>query len=248
VARLADANHATASGIWLVFWKKGTGRPYPSRANITQEALRLGWVDSRPRSVDADRTAILVTPRRPTSKWSRINKERVARLTVSGAMAPAGLRAVGIAKSNGAWTALDATEDLVEPPDLAAALDAQPAARAFWDEFRGRPVMRSSSGSPRQPLAPANGKHLSPLWAPAPHAPPRSTTSGPVTARIPRGAAGSHPDQREPSGPGRAESPAFGRAGPKQPPMPRRFRRGIAVEDSGIEPLTSALQRRRSPS
>jgi uncharacterized protein YdeI (YjbR/CyaY-like superfamily) len=129
------ANHATSSGIWLVTRKKAPGRVHLSAADITEEALCFGWVDSRPRSIDAEHRAILVTPRRPTSNWSRINKERVARLGAQGLMAQAGLAAVQVGQVNGAWTALDAVEDLREPDDLAAALDAAPAARRNWDAF-----------------------------------------------------------------------------------------------------------------
>jgi uncharacterized protein YdeI (YjbR/CyaY-like superfamily) len=131
-----SAHHADSPGIWLVTWKAATGRPRITAAEITDEALCFGWVDSRPRAVDGERRAILVTPRTPTGRWSRINKERAARLTDDGRMTDAGLRAVRIAQANGAWTALDVVEDLTEPDDLAAALDADPGARTHWDAFR----------------------------------------------------------------------------------------------------------------
>jgi uncharacterized protein YdeI (YjbR/CyaY-like superfamily) len=87
------------------------------------------------RSLDADRAEQLLTPRRKGSVWARSNKERVARLTAAGVMAPAGLAVVEQAKASGQWTLLDDVEDLVEPVDLRAALDANPAARASWDAF-----------------------------------------------------------------------------------------------------------------
>ena len=94
--------------------------------------LRL---DSRGRKLDAARSQLLVTPRKPRSNWSRANKQRVARLLAAGVMAPAGCAAVEVAVANGAWTALDAVEDLVEPDDLCVALDGRPAARPAWDGF-----------------------------------------------------------------------------------------------------------------
>ena len=65
-----DANHATSPGIWLVTWKKASGRiliPYDA---IVDEALAYGWIDSRPRSIDEHRSARLLTPRKPASNWS----------------------------------------------------------------------------------------------------------------------------------------------------------------------------------
>ena len=130
-----SAHHATQPGVWLVTWKKATGRPRPSYDDVVEEALCAGWVDSLPRTLDAERSQLLVTPRKPRSNWSRLNKQRVERLTETGLMLPAGLGVVAAAKADGSWTALDAVESLIEPPELAAALNADPAARASWDAF-----------------------------------------------------------------------------------------------------------------
>ena len=128
-------NHATSPGIWLVTWKKTSGRPHLGYDDIVEEALTFGWVDSQPRTVDGQRSARLLTPRKPGSNWSRLNKQRVERLLAAGLMQPAGLAAVAAAKANGRWTALDQTETLAEPADLAAALDADPAAHRHWNAF-----------------------------------------------------------------------------------------------------------------
>ncbi|MGD9529502.1 YdeI/OmpD-associated family protein [Pseudonocardia sp.] len=128
---LADA---TGPGFWAVTWKKGRG-PHVSYDEVVEEALCVGWVDSRGRRIDEDRTALLLTPRRSGSRWAGTNKARVARLTEAGLMRPAGLAAVEEAKASGAWTALDDVENLVEPADLRAALDAVPEARVHWDGF-----------------------------------------------------------------------------------------------------------------
>jgi len=128
-------NHATSPGIWLVTWKKTSGRPHLAYDDIVEEALAFGWVDSQPRNVDGQRSARLLTPRKPGSNWSRLNKQRVERLLAAGLMQPAGLAAIAVAKANGRWTALDQTETLAEPADLAAVLDADPAARRYWDAF-----------------------------------------------------------------------------------------------------------------
>ena len=130
-----DANHATSPGIWLVTWKKASGRTLIPYGAIVDEALAYGWIDSRPRSIDEHRSARLLTPRKPASNWSARNKARIQQLTAAGRMHPAGLAAVAAAKANGAWAALDETETLAEPADLAAALDATPGARQYWDAF-----------------------------------------------------------------------------------------------------------------
>lgn len=128
-------HHQDTAGIWLVTWKQGSGHPHLPYNDIVEEALCFGWVDSRPRRIGADRSALLLTPRKPTSNWSRINKQRAARLTAAGLMQPAGLAAVAVAQANGRWDALDHVEDLTEPADLAAALGASPVARQHWDAF-----------------------------------------------------------------------------------------------------------------
>lgn len=127
--------HATTSpGIWLVTFKKGFG-PYVPYDDIVEEALCFGWVDSQPRALDDARSSRLMTPRRPGSSWSRVNKERVQRLTDAGQMAPAGLEAVHRAHADGSWAALDEVEQLMEPADLRTALDSRPEARSHWDGF-----------------------------------------------------------------------------------------------------------------
>ena len=128
-------HHQTAPGVWVITYKKTSGAPHVSYDELADEAIAHGWVDSRPASLDAERSRILVTPRRPTSNWSRVNKQRVTRLTAAGRMTPAGQAAVDRAKVNGTWTALDAVEDLQEPDELRAALDRDRDARRFWDGF-----------------------------------------------------------------------------------------------------------------
>ena len=73
--------------------------------HVVEEALCFGWVDSRPRRLDDARSQLLVTPCKPISRWSRLNKQRVERQSAAGLMMPAGLAAVEIAKQNGAWNA-----------------------------------------------------------------------------------------------------------------------------------------------
>ena len=130
-----EANHDSAPGVWLCSWKAATGRPACPYPEVVEEAICFGWIDSTVTSLDDDRGLQLITPRKPKSTWSRSNRRRVADMEAGGLMTDAGRRAVEIARENGWWTILDPVEDLVEPDDLAAALDAESSARAAWDGF-----------------------------------------------------------------------------------------------------------------
>jgi uncharacterized protein YdeI (YjbR/CyaY-like superfamily) len=129
------ANHDTTNGVYLISWRRGSGRTSVSYEDAVEEALCVGWVDSSGRNIDEDRSIQWFARRRPRSVWARSNKERVARLTAAGQMLPAGLAVVEEAKRTGMWTLLDDVEDLVVPDDLAVALDAVPSARANWEAF-----------------------------------------------------------------------------------------------------------------
>jgi uncharacterized protein YdeI (YjbR/CyaY-like superfamily) len=86
-------HHASSTGIWLVRHKHHTGVRSMSYEDLVREALCFGWIDSLVRRLDDDRYAIKVTPRRPTSKWSPINRRRWNELRSAGLLAPAGLAA-----------------------------------------------------------------------------------------------------------------------------------------------------------
>ncbi len=130
-----EANHASQPGVWLCSWRSHTGRPTCPYPEVVQEALCFGWIDSTVNVLDDDRGLQLITPRKPKSTWTRLNRSRVADMEVAGLMHDSGRRAVEVAKQNGWWSILDPVEDLEEPADLAAALDAEPSARTAWDAF-----------------------------------------------------------------------------------------------------------------
>ena len=129
-----ERNHES-KGAWLVSWKKATGRPFIPYPETVDEALCFGWVDSRPNKLDDERAMRLFTPRQPKSPWSRLNKEKVARLSEQGLIAPAGERMVETAKANGSWTVYDEIENIVIPSDLAASLAEDERARGFFERF-----------------------------------------------------------------------------------------------------------------
>jgi uncharacterized protein YdeI (YjbR/CyaY-like superfamily) len=130
-----EANHATSPGIWLVSWRSRTGRPAIPYELVVEEALCFGWIDAQVKALDDERAAQHLAPRKPRSGWARSNKDRIERLIAAGRMRPAGLRAVEIARANGAWTLLDDAENLVVPADLAAALAANPPAAENFGRF-----------------------------------------------------------------------------------------------------------------
>ena len=130
-----EANHDSARGVWLCSWRPVTGKPACPYPEVVEEAICFGWIDSTVNRLDDERGLQLLTPRKPKSTWTRLNRKRVADMEASGLMTAAGRRAVDVAKGNGWWTILDPVEDLVEPDDLAAALDEESAARRAWDGF-----------------------------------------------------------------------------------------------------------------
>ena len=105
-----------------------TGRRRLRQAvDLNEECLCFGWIDSKPGKVDGQRTALLCTPRKPGSGWSKVNKHRLERLLAETRVAPAGLLAIEAAKADGSWSKLDAVDALDVPDDLATALAAYPS-------------------------------------------------------------------------------------------------------------------------
>lgn len=129
------ANCDTARGVWVASWRKASGRDAVAYGDLVEEAICFGWIDSTVNTLDDERGLQLMTPRKPKSGWTRLNRQRVAALEAQGRMTDAGRRAVEVAQANGWWTIYDAVEDLHEPDDLAEALEAKAAARTAWEGF-----------------------------------------------------------------------------------------------------------------
>ncbi|MDE2868597.1 MAG: YdeI/OmpD-associated family protein [Chloroflexota bacterium] len=128
-------NHDVSSGVWLVVWKKHSGKPALAYSDTVDEALAYGWIDSRTNRLDDERATRWFCPRNPTSPWSRINRAKIARLVEEGRLQPAGQALVDAARANGAWTISNEIEDLVIPEDLAEALQSNPSAEAHFARF-----------------------------------------------------------------------------------------------------------------
>lgn len=128
-------HHGRTEGVWLVTWRKHVPKHYVPYEAQVEEALCYGWVDSKGRALDADRTMLWFAARKARSGWSKPNKQRVRRLMAEGLMTQAGMAKIEAAKADGSWTALDAVEKLTVPPDLAAALKAHPPAAEHFAAF-----------------------------------------------------------------------------------------------------------------
>jgi uncharacterized protein YdeI (YjbR/CyaY-like superfamily) len=130
-----ERHHTRAEGVWLISYKKATGKPRFEYDEAVEEALCFGWIDSKPNKLDDERSLLWFAPRKAGAGWSKPNKERVERLIAAGQMAPAGLAKIEAAKRDGSWTALDAVEALEIPPDLAKALAANRKAQEHFAAF-----------------------------------------------------------------------------------------------------------------
>jgi len=131
-----EENHESASEVWLLFWKKASGRKTVDWAQMVEVALRYGWIDGLVRSIDEHRYVQRFTPRRAKSKWSKVNKEIALRLIAAGEMRPMGIAAVEAAKASGEWDRAYTTQPpLRAPDDLRAAINASHEAKKARDRL-----------------------------------------------------------------------------------------------------------------
>ena len=127
-------HHTSAPGLWLKIPKKASGISGPTYSEALDEALRFGWIDSQKNKFDDDFYLQRFTPRTRRGRWSKINTRKVTALIESGRMEPAGMAEVERAKQDGRWdAAYDPPSTTTMPPDLHAALDADPKARSFFE-------------------------------------------------------------------------------------------------------------------
>lgn len=127
-------NHDTPAGIWLKLRKKSPGVVTLDYAQALDVALCYGWIDGQKARLDDQWWLQRFTPRRPRSRWSKVNRDKVAALIEQGRMRPPGLAEIDRAKADGRWeAAYDSPKTAVVPDDLAAALTATPTAAAFFE-------------------------------------------------------------------------------------------------------------------
>jgi uncharacterized protein YdeI (YjbR/CyaY-like superfamily) len=131
LARHGDA----ATEAWLVIFHQGSVTPSLRYHEAIEHALCFGWIDSHARTRDADSSELRFTPRNPRSTWSRVNRERAARMVALGLMTEPGRALIEVAKANGTWQVLDDSAGSVVPDDLQVALDHDDAARENFERF-----------------------------------------------------------------------------------------------------------------
>lgn len=137
-----NKNHAKRDGVWLIYYRTSTGKRQLSWEDAVREALCFGWIDSKVKPIDDARYKQIFTPRKPRSVWSKVNKQHVAELIEAELMTEAGLRAIDVAKKNGAWSLLEPVDALIVPPDLESALRASKRAREEYEAL-SKPAKRS---------------------------------------------------------------------------------------------------------
>ena len=130
-----EKNHTRNEGVWLIRYKKATGKPRVDYDESVEEALCFGWIDSKGNKLDDKRSMLWFAPRKASTGWSKLNKERVARLIKAKRLAPAGLAKINAAKKDRSWNALDAVEALEIPSDLEEAFSNNETARGYFEAF-----------------------------------------------------------------------------------------------------------------
>jgi uncharacterized protein YdeI (YjbR/CyaY-like superfamily) len=130
-----EQHHERDQGVWLISFKKASGKPRFDYDEAVEEALCFGWIDSKGNKLDDERSMLWIAPRKPGTGWSKLNKSRVEKLMADGLMMPAGLAKVEAAKQDGSWYALDSVEALEIPPDLKQAFAADKTAKEYFDAF-----------------------------------------------------------------------------------------------------------------
>jgi len=135
-------NHGTSKGIWLIYYKKKSGKTSVSYDEAVEEALCFGWIDSTVNRIDEEKYMQLYTPRKLDSIWSKLNKGRVEKMISQGLMTEAGIYKIEIAKKNGYWDLLSSIDDLKIPEDLQEAFSQDEKVYTNFNSFKD-PVKKS---------------------------------------------------------------------------------------------------------
>jgi uncharacterized protein YdeI (YjbR/CyaY-like superfamily) len=129
-------NHDTADEMWVGYYKKDADQTGIGYGESVEEAICFGWIDGLIKGINDEMYKRRFTPRKPNSKWSKINKERVKRMIDAGKMTPAGMELIEAAKESGEWDdAYRLGEDHTIPPELEGALRANETAWVNFQNF-----------------------------------------------------------------------------------------------------------------
>jgi uncharacterized protein YdeI (YjbR/CyaY-like superfamily) len=113
-----EKHHAKDPGVWLIYYKKDSGKSRVAYGDAVEEALCFGWIDSIMKPIDEEKFMQKFTPRKTKSVWSGLNKKRVEKLIAENLIMPAGMKIIETGKQNGSWTKLDHVENYEIPGDL----------------------------------------------------------------------------------------------------------------------------------
>lgn len=130
-----EKNHVKENAVWLIIAKKDSGITSVNYAQAVDEALCFGWIDAVANKKDDTSFYQYFTKRKPKSKWSKVNKEKVTRFIKEGKMAPAGMAMVDLAKATGTWDALNEVEELIVPEDMLKLFKKNKVAFENWKTF-----------------------------------------------------------------------------------------------------------------
>jgi uncharacterized protein YdeI (YjbR/CyaY-like superfamily) len=129
-----EKNHNISPGIWIKFYKKGSGVTSINYSEALDEALCYGWIDGQLRKGDDKFYLQKFTPRRIKSIWSKRNVEHVERLEKEGRMKPSGLKHIEAAQSDGRWSkTYDSPSKMTIPKDFLKELSKNKKAYAFFE-------------------------------------------------------------------------------------------------------------------
>lgn len=130
-----EVHHQSQKSVWLIIYKKDCGVPSVYYPEAVDQALCFGWIDSKANKRDEISYYQFFSKRNPKSNWSKVNKNKVEKLSALGLIAPAGWKVIELAKQNGKWSALDEVEKLTIPEDLQMLFDKNKTAFDFWEKF-----------------------------------------------------------------------------------------------------------------
>jgi uncharacterized protein YdeI (YjbR/CyaY-like superfamily) len=132
-----SVNYSSSDGIYLIFYKVASEEESMRWEEAVKVALCFGWIDSTVKSLGNGKRRQYFCKRNPKSIWSALNKRYIKELSSSNLMHMSGLSIIKIGKKNGSWTALDAVEKGIIPPELQIEFDNNPIAFKNYQAFAG---------------------------------------------------------------------------------------------------------------
>jgi len=128
-------HHGSESAVWLIIYHKKSKLPSVGISEAMEEALCFGWIDSKGKKRDHESFYLTFSPRKPQSKWSKINRDRAERMIAAGLMTENGQKMIDLAKQTGTWEALDEIDNLAIPADLLSLLSGNEEAFRNFNAF-----------------------------------------------------------------------------------------------------------------